>query len=211
MYILGYDIDIYTVIIVLAGIFVFGIILMMISSMRSKKHDSKKENRKHSELRKMPQSKYEKQPQVKPLQDQQATVTEGSNKEFSVKPTQEFQDNPSPQQIQSSTDVAQKPVTLQKSQDDSKPQITSSTEAAKSPPEKIEDDTKDKEPKEQIEESNGLDDIFSDSDEPEDPMLSELANDLTDVNLDTLNKLGKEVSQVLSKSAHDMKRGRSYD
>lgn len=216
MYILGYDIDIYTVIIVVAGIFVFSIILMISSSMRPKKHVSKKESRRHDELEKTLQGKYEKQLQVKVPQDQQAIVMEGSHKELNIKPTQEFQNNSSPQQIQSLTDVAKRAVASQESQDSSSPQITSLTDAAKSPAAmtrlwKTEDATKDKEPQEQIEDSNDLDDIFSDTDEPEDPALSELANDLIDVNLDTLSKLGKEVSQVISKGDHDRKRGRDYD
>ncbi len=192
MYILGYEIDIYLVLVVIAGIFVLSIIVMICSSMMPKKHvsKSKKEKKGRSELIETYQSKDKNKPQAKPQQYPQDKVPEGPQKELSIKLSEESQNN-------SAIQTKNLPDT-EKGTPDGADVVKSQSQLSRLwEPQNTQEA---KEEPEVTESGDALMDVFSDTNDTEDPDLSDLAEGLVDVNLDTLKKLGEELSQVLSKS-----------
>lgn len=202
MDILGFEIDIYLIIVVIAIMLVLGIILVISKSMRTKKNVAKpkKEMKRNVKLEDNFQDDYKSKPQVKSQQLPQDTVPEEPKKEASVKPPAEFLNNPS-LQIKNSSET-------EKGAPDG-------TDAEKSAPRlsplwETETTQKAEEP-EVTENNDDIADIFSDTYEVEDSNLSELAESLTDVNLDTLIKLGEELSEVLLKSDSGITRRHDYE
>jgi len=208
MDIFGCEIDIYLIIVVIAIILVLGIILAISKSMRTKKNISKpkKEMKRNVKLKESSQDEFKIKPQVKSQQHPQDTVPEEAKKEAIVKPPADLLNNPS-------LETKNSPETEKGTPD--------GTDTEKSAPrlsplwktettQKVEESNLAEEP-EVIENNDDIADIFNDIYEAEDSNLSELAESLTDVNIDTLIKLGEELSQVLSKSDSGIKRRHDYE
>ncbi len=222
MDILGYEIDIYLVIVALAGIVVLSIMLLIGNSMKGKKPSSKKgkgerkQRDKRGESLELSPAKNEGKPQQP---EKLLPASAGKPPEELRKPS--VTNRPvAPNEIQSllikNTTDAEKSAPAGT---DTENKVTADTEAAKSAPagadaekstppvtrlwgtetaQGAKEETEEEKQEKEEDTGGGLMDVFGDED-VEDTGLSELAALLADIDVDTLKKLSSEVSQVLAK------------
>jgi FtsZ-interacting cell division protein ZipA len=220
MYILGHELNIYLVMVIIAAIFVVTAILVMSSHMKTRKPVSGK---KKSEMKNKKGS-----PALQETLDDDL-VDKSSQSKVSEKPSQKLQDKiPNKPEGGPAVQVAAASGDPEKRKNDVSPSLGITTtaetkgETDKTVETKVQAGETDKtveikvqavkaEEVEEIEEvektaeDDGLMNVFDD-DIVEDSAVSGLATLLADVDLDTLNKLSEEMSQVLLKNGSKTKR-----
>lgn len=226
MDILGYEIDIYLVIVALAGILVLSIMLLIGNSMKGKRTSPKKskgerkQRAERGELSETQLAKDESKPQQpekslsaspdkpsKELQKPSITVTPNEISALLVKGTTDA-DKSAP----AGTDIEKKVTadnevtkSIPAGPDTEKSAVPMArlwdTEATQGAKEVSKGDVEGKE------KDGGLLDVFADED-VEDNGLAELAGLLVDVDVDTLRKLSSEVSHILARREKGSQRRR---
>ena len=215
MDILGYEIDIYVVIVVLAGIMVLSIMLLIGNSMKGKKPSSK--NRK---VERNQRDKRDKLPEISP--DNNEAKPPHPEKLLPSPANKLPEELPKPSISKTSNEIPGFPVEMANAEKsaatgaDTEKKITADTEMTKNIPAGPDAekntapvarpwDTEatqsvkevSKEEAEENEKGGGLLDVF-DEEDVEDTGLAELAGLLADIDVETLKKLSSEVSQVLA-------------
>lgn len=216
MNILGYEIDIYLVIVALAGIVVLSIMLLIGNSLKGKKTSSKnrkKERKQRDKRGKLPEmlpAKNESKPQQpeKLLLGSPNKLPEGSQNPLIANPLGTISEIPGI--LSKETSGAEKSAPAGT---DAEKKVTADTETVKSVPAGTDAEKSTapvarlwdkeatqgaKEETEDKEKDRGLLDVF-DEEDVVDTGLAELAGLLVDVDVDTLRKLSSEVSEVLTK------------
>jgi hypothetical protein len=238
MDVLGFEIDIYLVIVLVAVVFVMCIILLLSRFMTMKKPASKKGGKKkqgertgllpekpHKQIDTKPAEKAIPAPQDKPLDRPPPEAAAKPEQKPAWEPTPETAAKPFDAsavklpvlQIQQVSGVGEESLTQKPPVPSVAPSAGRTWETSElkdqaerttgapgmsrlwEPAATKETKEEEKEEPQKEEESDGIMDIFGD-DEEENTELSQLAEGLNDVDLDTLMKLSSEVSEILPRS-----------
>ena len=209
MDILGYEIDIYMVIAVTAGIFVFGIIYLMSGGLSKKKTTKAKKKLKKEKTVKMATTEkqqaaaagFEEEPQQEPKKTMPVSATEAEQKKIAFEAVvadqeqEKFAVSPIVNAVTAAS-IQEKAMEAGNEQETPAVLKVQASEVAQD---------SDEEQNDKGNEDNPLDDIFS-MEEEEDSEMANLAASLEDIDVGAVKKLSEEISQMLGGNSSEVPR-----